>query len=121
MKIERIVGSPVVRAATIILAALALVWGLISTRTPSVGHRWVVTAAIVCPVLALIFAIHSSHGVFTVWMRFAKVLNLIVTTVLFGVVYLVVVPPFALVMRMLDPLRLRRLSDSESLWHERQR
>jgi hypothetical protein len=50
-------------------------------------------------------------------MRFAQVLNKIMTTLLFGVVYLVLVPPFALVMHFLDPLRLRRAS--ASYWLER--
>jgi hypothetical protein len=120
MKTERLIGSPIVRAATVALAALALVGGLITRFAPADGHRWLLTATIACSVLALIGAIHCSQALYAAWMRLAKVMNQIVTTLLFGVVYLLVVPPFALVMRLLDPLRLRRNPDSVSLWRERQ-
>jgi hypothetical protein len=53
------------------------------------------------------------------WMAFAHRLQVIVTTVLFGAIYLVVVPLFALVAVTGDTLRLRRSSRRETFWVRR--
>jgi hypothetical protein len=63
--------------------------------------------------------IYCSRAAFAWWMRFSKVLNAVMTTVVFGLCYLVLVPFFVPLIWALDPLRLRRGSNPPSFWHER--
>jgi hypothetical protein len=104
MTSSHIVGSPFVRAATIALAGLS---GLLFTRTPPPSGLLLGVAA-GAGVLALIGAIHSSRRVFAAWMRFAEALHTVVIAVLFSACYLLIVPLFAPIAWMRDPLLLRR-------------
>ncbi|MGE3345715.1 MAG: hypothetical protein AB7L71_20010 [Vicinamibacterales bacterium] len=51
-----------------------------------------------------------------VWMRFADHLHIVMTTVLFGAVYLLVVPVFALVARLTDAGGWRPRGTPPSTW-----
>lgn len=53
------------------------------------------------------------------WMRFADHLHIVMTTVLFGAVYLIVVPPFALVAKVLDAGGWRPRGTPPSTWRSK--
>ena len=57
----------------------------------------------------------GGRHIYTIWMRFARVLGAIMTPVLFSILYFVLLPPFAL-LRFRDPLRKRL--DGRSYWEE---
>jgi H+/Cl- antiporter ClcA len=114
-----LVGSLYTRVAAGVFGLLAglglvLVWSGFDE-----GHHWIRISAIVCALLAGIAGIYSCRAVFSWWMRFAKVLNGVVTTVVFGLCYLVLVPFFVPLIWALDPLGLRGGSKPASFWHQR--
>ncbi len=55
------------------------------------------------------------------WMKFGLVLGRIVSPVVIGILYYLVITPFGIVMRLAgkDPLRLRREPDAQSYWIKR--
>jgi hypothetical protein len=104
MDFERLIGSPSVRIGSVLLAALC---------AASIGvHTFV---AVLAGVLAALGFILSFRPVYDAWMRLAPRIQTVVTTLLFGTCYLVIVPIFAVFVRMSDPLRLRP-RDGESSW-----
>jgi H+/Cl- antiporter ClcA len=114
-----LVGSLYTRVAAGVFGLLAglglvLVWSGFDE-----GHHWIRISAIICALLAGITGIYCSRAVFGWWMRFAKVLNGVATTIVFGLCYLVLVPFFVPLIWILDPLRLRRGSNPASFWHEK--
>lgn len=121
MKTDRIVGSAGIRLATILTASLAVAMWLIvglglTQRASGVG-----VGALILTLLSVMGGVHTSATIYARWMRFAGILNQVMTTLLFGVVYFVVVPPFALVMWLVDPLALKSKSTVHSTWRERHR
>ena len=59
---------------------------------------------------------------FQAWTRFAEALGGVMTGILFGACYLILLAPFAALLRWLDPLRIRRKAlSSESHWIERRK
>ena len=81
--------------------------------------EWIRFAGLILGLLAAMAGIHSFRSAYAVWMRFAGVLNRVMTTLLFGLVYLIIVPPFSAVLRRLDPLRVRKGKASQTLWVKR--
>ncbi len=53
------------------------------------------------------------------WMAFAHGLQIVVQTILFSLIYLVVVPVFALVAIIGDTMRLRRRPAARTFWVRR--
>ena len=105
MNLEKLlVGSLYTRVAAGVFGLLAglglvLVWSGFDE-----GHHWIRISAIICALLAGITGIYCSRAVFGWWMRFAKVLNGVATTIVFGLCYLVLVPFFVPLIWVLDPL-----------------
>ena len=50
------------------------------------------------------------------WMKFAVFLGAVMTTILCTILFVVLLPPFALI-RLKDPLRMR-LEDTDSYWED---
>ena len=82
--------------AILLLAALCVA---ASDSQPIVGA--------VVGLLAVFGLILSFRSSYQLWMRMAERLQSVVTTLLFGACYLLVVPIFAAFVRMSDPLQLR--------------
>ncbi len=117
MNPEKIIASVGVRRATLALALLCVV--VITSQQSdffSGARGGLQILAISSGVLALIGAIYSFRVTYDAWMRSAKILNTVVITLLFGMTYIVVVPLFAAVLLVMDPLRLRRRSKDETFW-----
>lgn len=114
----KLVGSPGIRLATIVLVLVGLGGVALYRREPSSLVFW---PTIVVGLLALIALIHCFRRLYAQWMRFAAVLHKVALTVLFGACYLLVVPVFHLIVRLLDPLRLRRKPEADTFWVERRR
>jgi hypothetical protein len=117
---DELIGSAGIRIATVVFSLLCVAGFVVShygvfakTRGP------VLTLAVVCGILAGVGAIHCFQGVFSLWMRLARILNTVVTTLLFGACYILVVPFFFLVIRLLDPLCLRKRPEPPTFWLER--
>jgi hypothetical protein len=119
MNVQRIIGSSWIRLACVVLALLSAAAFVAAGRQWIGPPGWVRFAGVVLGLLAAMAFVHAFRPVYAVWMRVAGVLNQVMTTLLFGLVYLVIVPPFSLVMRLVDPLRARRAKPAESLWIER--
>lgn len=119
MSTEKLIGSLITRIATVTLVVLAILGLMISWSGSGGGSSWVRTLAIVCAVLALLGGIHCTRAGYDLWMRFAKVLSGVMTTIVFGLCYLLLVPLFVPIVWILDPLRLRRGAESQSYWHHR--
>ena len=117
MNPEKFIASIGVRRATLALALLCVV--VITSQQSdffSETREGLQILAISSGVLALIGAIYSFRVTYDVWMRSAKILNTVVITLLFGMTYIAVVPLFAAVLLVMDPLRLRRRSKNETFW-----
>lgn len=94
------------------------------------GIRFLRGGAIAVPwpfmIIALCFALPAAvyppllRPVFVLWIKFAIVLNWIMTHVLLTIVYYVIIVPMGVVMRLVakDPLKRKWLSASESYWDE---
>jgi hypothetical protein len=120
MSTEKLIGARVTRITTVALGILAVLGLTISWSGSGGGLSWVRTLAIVCAVLALLGGIHCTRAGYNLWMRFAKILSGVMTTIVFGLCYLLLVPLFVPIVWLLDPLRLRRGTESQSFWHHRQ-
>jgi Saxitoxin biosynthesis operon protein SxtJ len=79
-------------------------------------------------IVACVFGLAAAYVPWTLrplnvlWTRFGELLHQLVSPVVMGVVFFLVVTPVALIMRTLgtDPLRLKRDADAETYWIERQ-
>ncbi len=119
MKIDRVIGSRGIRATTAgLLAAALAAWGLLLWAAEP-ARNWLTAAAIAGSILAALSLIHSFRTLYAAWMRLAHNLNKVMTTVLFGAVYFLIVPPFALVTYWRDPLGLQRSGAGGSFWKQR--
>jgi drug/metabolite transporter (DMT)-like permease len=104
MEFDSLVASLRVRIATIMLALTCAVF---IGRLPLL--------AVIAGILAVLGGLLSFHASYVLWMRFAARLQTVVTTILFGACYLLLIPVFAVFVRMGDPLRLRMSAD-DSTW-----
>jgi drug/metabolite transporter (DMT)-like permease len=100
----KLIASPGVRVASALLVIVSVA---------ALGFQPIVAA--VTGLLAFLGLIMSFRSSYQAWMRMAERLQTVVTTILFGACYLLVVPLFAAFVRMSDPLRLRR-PKNESSW-----
>jgi hypothetical protein len=118
MNMEALIGNRRVRAAAVAFALLSA--GAIATDPAGAWPRWhgaLRLAAWAGGFLALLAAVHWSQGIHRRWMTAAGAINVVMTTLLFGACYLLIVPVFWAM------IRLRRLgrttAGDESQWHER--
>lgn len=118
---KRFVGSTHAKAAAAVLVAaflgaLAALWSL----APGGPRGLLRIAIVVLGFLTALALIHATRRGFAAWMKGAAVLQRIVTTILFGACYILVVPLFALLARLKDPLGLRTRSE-DTYWIPRKR
>lgn len=120
MTTDKLIGSVGIRIATMLFSLLCIM-GIILSRYRFFGETGgpALTLTVVSGILAVVGAIYSFRSVFSLWMRFAKVLHVVVTTLLFGACYIVVVPFFFLVIRLFDPLCLRKQPEPRTFWIQR--
>ncbi len=80
-----------------------------------------VALAIAAALLAIsLLAPHILRPLNIVWMKFAVLLNKIMSPIIMGVLFLVAIVPFGLAMQLRrDPLQLKRRPDAKSYWIER--
>lgn len=75
---------------------------------------------LVLGVAAAIGCIFSFRRIYDAWMHFAELLSAVMSTLLFGACYLMIVPFFAAFVRVGDPLKLSRKHDArETYWIHR--
>lgn len=108
-----------------VLAAAFIILGLLR-----LGIRFVLHGTVAMPwvflILALCFALPAAvfppllRPVFVVWIKFALVLNWIMTHVMLTIVYYLIIVPMGVVMRIAtkDPLKRKWLAPAETYWEE---
>jgi hypothetical protein len=117
MSSERYVGTPATRAVALLsalVAAAIAVWIWLDASPPALV--WLRAGCVLLTFVALLGAIHSFRFTYRAWMAFAERLHKVATIVLFGAIYLVVVPPFAIIAWWLDPLQLRPARGDSTYW-----
>ncbi len=108
------------RSFGLVFAAVFLVvaiWPLVGGGTP---RWWALAPAALCAGLGL-FAPRVLKPLNRAWLAFGHLLNRIVSPLVLGVMFYLVITPTGLLMRALgrDPLRLSRDPEAESYWIER--
>lgn len=117
---DKLIGSAGIRIATVGFSLLCGTGVVLSHSGVFARARGpVMTLAVVAGILAVVGGIHCFPTVFSLWMRLARVLNTVATTSLFAACYILVVPFFFLVIRLLDPLCLRKQPEPRTFWLER--
>lgn len=118
---NQLVASRAVRLLTLVLGVACVLVILWMRSLPDSGLRsglrygaWALALGTV------LCAIHATRAGYAAWMKFAAVMQQVVTTILFGLVYIVIVPLFSIVARILDPLFLRK-GRRESYWIQRRK
>jgi hypothetical protein len=118
LDIERIIGSREVHIATVVsalLVATAIVLRAYAIA-PWTESTLFLILSVVVGVIAFIGLIHSFRALYYRWLAFAGFLQRVVVTLLFGGCYLLVVPWFALVLRVIDLRRSRGRLEPRSVW-----
>jgi hypothetical protein len=72
-------------------------------------------------ILTFMGFVHASSAIYSMWIRFASALHVVVITVLFGAVYLAIVPLFALMVWPFDVLGLRGSARAKTFWISKRR
>ncbi len=119
MDTGRFVGTLGVRLATATLAAICAAGAFTLGRPDLPGRGVLLAVTFVAGFLALVGFIHCFRAIYDRWLVFTRVLHTVVTTVLFGACYLLVVPLFWLITLPFDLLRVRRRPAAESFWVEK--
>ncbi len=109
----------------LVMAAAIFILGLLRMAIRFALHGtfanpvWFFVVALPFLVLGLLWP-RGLKPLFVVWIKFALVLNWIVTHVLLTIMYYLVIMPMGLMMRLFseDPLKRRRLPQTESYWEE---
>ena len=104
MRAPRFVGSQTIRWGTVCSLLLGLAVWMTPAGAIAISSRmqWIIVLA--CCGLAFLGTIHGSRQLFELWSRWTKRMQEVLTVVFFGAIYLVVVPPFAALAKLLDPL-----------------
>ena len=123
MNPDQLVASRGVRIATAALAILSVATIALAQRGESSNSgSLVLVVGIGLTAATILGLILSIRPVYTIWMKFARILNTIATTLLFGAVYLLAVPWIVVFVRISDPLKLRRrAARAETYWISRRR
>lgn len=116
MSTEHLIGNTWTRAAAVALLLVAVAAAAtVATGVPAPWHLVARVTMWAAGFLALLAGVHWSQRIYKAWMRGAAAINAVVTTVLFGLMYLVVVPVFWAILK----LRERAAAGRDSQWHER--
>ena len=122
MDVDQLIGSTGIRAATLAVLLLAVTVVVFREQTTLSGTRDVLFfLAIGGGVLTFIGLIHSFRSLYSRWLILAEHVQKLVVTLLFGSCYLLIVPWFFLIGRVISLLRLRSRSEPESFWISRRR
>jgi hypothetical protein len=122
LDLNRLIGSAGVRAGTLAALLLSVSALVVRDRIAASGAEGALfLLAVGAGVVALLGMIHSFRRLYAGWMRFAEVLQKVVVSILFAAFYFLLVPWFLVMVRILDPLRLRTRSESESFWIPKRR
>ena len=102
-----------------VVFALLAVWQGVTSRFGPWTVFWSICSALV--LVVTVFAPNALTPFNRAWMRLALFLNRIVSPVVLGVMYAVLIVPVGLVMRLIgrDALQLKKDLDAESYWRER--
>jgi hypothetical protein len=117
----RLVASRLVRFLTLVFAVACVLLIVRMRSVPDSGLRSGLRFAAWALVLGTVLcAVHATRSGYAAWMKLAAAMQQVVTTILFGLVYVGVVPLFSIVARILDPLFLRK-GRRESYWIPRRK
>jgi hypothetical protein len=117
MTIDNLVGSTLVRGITAVLTVVSAAVVTLYLRDGFAGApRLGFALSVAGGVLTFMAFVHTTRGIYARWLAFAAKLHSVVITILFGAVYLIVVPIFALVTWPLDILRLRNRPGLGTYW-----
>lgn len=110
MDINALIGSWRIRLATVVLAAsFAAAMALRESATvPRTGGTAFLILTVVLGIAAFVAFMHCFRTLHNAWLAFAGALQNVMVTLLFGAVYLLIVPWFYLVSRLFDRGRARR-------------
>lgn len=122
MTSNRLVASRGVRLLTLVLAvACVLLTGWLRSLPDSGLRSGLRFVAWILALGTVLSAVHATRSGYAAWMKLAAAMQQVVTTTLFGLVYLGVVPVFSIVARILDPLSLRKGTRLGSYWIPRRK
>ncbi len=103
----------------LVMAAAIVVLGLIrfALRGFAQFPVWFFVVAAVFAILGLLLP-RALKPVLIVWLKFAILLNWVMTHLLLTIVYLVIIAPMGMIMRLFseDPLKRARLPQEQSYW-----
>lgn len=117
MTTDSLVGSNAVRWATGTLLTLWLLSVLAYTRDVFPDRSDVTFGLLIgSGILTFMGFVHTTRAIYSQWLRFAAALHSVVITVLFGSIYLFIVPLFALAIWPFDVLRLRKHGRTDTFW-----
>lgn len=115
---EKLVEATSTRVVATVSAAVCIAFVIASQQLGA--STWLIAAAILSGLVAALGLIFSFKSIYTAWMRFAAVLQSLITTILFGACYLLIVPIFTIFTRITDPLGLRPTKpDDNTYWIKR--
>jgi hypothetical protein len=115
-----LVGSFGVRLTALFLFVVTIVavTAYVNGMVPRTGAMQ--TVVIVSALVTFMAFVHTTTAIYVRWLRFAEGLHTVVISVLFGGIYLLIVPIFALLVWPFDVLRLRKRS-ADTFWIEKRR
>jgi len=117
MNPEKFVGTVATRVVTFVFLLLSLALVFAYQRDQFAEHRSLVfVLAVVACLVTLLGAIHCFHTWYSLWMRFSKVLQTLVISVIFGTCYLLIVPFFSLIAWVLRVKSSRRRAEGGTYW-----
>lgn len=115
---DEAVERPSDRSTGLVFAAVSIVVAVIYYR-----HQSVAVVALALAVIlggASFIASHLLRPLNIVWFNFGRILQMVVRPAVMGVLFVVVIIPSGLVMRLrYDPLRAKIVPDRKSFWIER--
>ncbi len=120
MSPNKLVGSTAIRIATAnFLVCAAAMIALGRNELVPASHGMVRFLTVLFCLLAFASAVHCFRTTYSWWMAFAKLLHLVVTTLLFSICYLLIIPILVPIVWALDPLKLRKKNDTDTFWIKR--
>jgi hypothetical protein len=119
--IERIIGSRGIRGVTLVAAVILVTTMVLRAYgiAPWTGGRAFLVFSVGVGFIAFIALIHSFRTLYDRWLAVAAFLQRVVITLLFGGCYLLVVPWFALLARVIGVRGLRGRPGPRSFWVRR--
>jgi hypothetical protein len=116
MNTSRVVGSVTARLLAI-ASAVIFGWVFVGTEPGSLLRSGALIASGLLTVLGFV---HAFTPIYRAWMRLAERLHAVMVVDIFGLCYLLAVPPFFAFVRVRNALRTRKRAARGSSWVERQ-